>query len=1281
MKSLLIFIIFLIIYMCCLQTVIFLISLLSYKKNKRYLHCRYLAAAVFFMFVFLNGYTFSSWIKAMDLVIQSDTVKQFSAQILPLRRYEIIYLIMQIFVGNLAITAAAFCLFFIIRLLFMRRNQYVEIDDLDMLGKMYHFPWVFVSFFYRTNEDDLTYQVSPRGVVISLWAKRMKYAFMIAEFAEISCLAAAAFCGNEFLNSHALSYGKNWCLLPMVGYILMEQVQFFLTGDDIQEEGSLSGASVKSCDQMEGNIEVLRELYKAEFEKTGALLGTFSDHNVHVVQEGLHDNGLSQGQLDDCDYPELLCMLDNQIREANIQQSAAYQSASIALLNGRSVNIRDQFLGEFLVYLAAYMNVFIAQGKTFLVLCNRARGADRIKEDLERELRRINKLCRVWNVETIRSAETDVGPDILICTYYNLTEYSIIKKRKTFFQSLHGVVMTDGREFCSENIVLKENVFQYLKNLEQKIQYVLISEEDNDTLRTAFEHYIDDELLPFKNDPFPENAQIMVWAEDSGYKIQRNLGIGRAYSPNLGVGIPLSLVAVKHGISKATIVPDKMSGFYTYRDAMIMSSHAVQNYVRSSVNLQQVIRYDTSHYEDQSGIELLILHDSHYNFYNTLWNWIKYGGKSAAMIHIVSPSYMLREYFASNMETLIFQDHDFDALFSCIPSLKRTRLLTLLMKMDGEGVSEEQLMDISRKYRWNYEQVTFLLRDCLKEVMNITQRNHIYDFFQFRSEKTFDFGQDSYRSQTVIQLIDDGVKKRMNDLLKRATVILGNLGEEELPILCEDIYNYCLPDQIISVNGYWNRVIDISDGKVSTEQVMPGERYEYLQASEFFFSSVNVIDECVDQEILDFNLCEAEVERRIYGYWSTNMAVDFQQNGVLKMYDIRDTENAPITVKKQNVPVLQIRMKKKCLGEQEKEVAILMSFMLRELFKTLFPETFCHIFAVMEYEPSNGFWDRVCSESSDMTLEEKMLSILPFKDGKSESRDDYLDFYIVEFSSLEIGMVSSLYANGVKLFQMMEAYLEWYLSGNGGTYLRLGGDVTAPCFAPEKLLEFCHKILPVHKDLKDSVSYQELVDAKYACSFCGKIALFTYHLDEGRYMCRSCREQQMSQKAEIRSLYQRVVDFLTQNYCVEFRKDIHLQLKPSKVIRSKVPSIRKKSIMGYYDAVSHTIWIESGMPRVAVQGVMIRELAVSWQNENIDISKLRLHHLLNANQYLEGHIDYVEIDAMKKMGESQYADYLERTYMEDREGYRRFREYMKTQVEEGSQGTPFELMKKLTEAQ
>lgn len=1275
----------------------------SYSKDLRFFHNRYLVGLFLMLVILFNTFTFSLILMLVDAIINNEALADFWSAVMPERRYEVVYLILMLVLVNVLTMLLTAILFAVIKFVFRNQMYIYDVSKLSFSEQLKHFPWIFTGWVYSENEEDETYQVTDRGFTMSFWAKRMKNAMLILGAAEMIFLLVAVFITSESLANMAVNFVQGWYMLPIGGYLFLEQIQLFLEGDKEFDAGSFGSEEIG--EKWEGRIEALPEIYQEEFAGSKALIKYYAGTDMSVMRDGLAHNSLNNDQLDECDQPEILFLLSNQLKEAGVVQSISFQNSLVALLNGKSINVRDYVQGEFLIYLAVYMNFFISQEKTFLLLCETTQRADQIKEALIESLGKINKIHSIWKVADIDIADSNEEMHILVCSYEDFVNHKLVEKRNDFFRTLSGVVLADVMNFSAQGNVQKELVFTEFEKLKQKIQYVIISHEDNDSLRTAFEYYISDEISAYKNDSMKPNLHVMVWKEESSHKIQRCLGIGDEQSSYMGVSIPLALVGAKYDLPVISVFSNDGKGYHTYNEVMKMEHHEVSKYLGWEIDLEKIIRFDRFSIMERNEIDMFILYDAHYNFYSLLWAWMKYGGLQGTMIHIVSPPYMLREYFADNLEKLIVRNNDYAPIISYQSSLKYSCFLEILIDLSNAGLYEEQLEKKNREYKWGYANVTELLSDCLRHVLSEQEFYNIYECFRFEEQSIFDMSSDRFEKHTLVKLIDENIRKRINDQMAFAKIVTKNNVLEAIPVLNQNIYNHYLRGQIVPINGHMQRIVNVNKGMIFTEQIVTVDKKEYHQCSEFVFSKLKRIDECVDRDIVDFNLYTGEAQRFIYGYWGCNDQLDFVKENAAKLNSICDSHGNPLEVKMSNVHVLEIRMKRSCFGENADKAAFLAAYMFQEIFKTLFPSNHMNLFATVEYNPSEGYWERMMKNTGEMTLEEKIHSVVPFfrpTDSEKQANKDYVRVHVVEFSGLEIGMVTSLYVNRMRMFQIVLSYLSWYLGKGSGaatgpekgtevkessgivpSYLNFGGTGIPACFSAEALVEFCKMLLPTYETQVSNANAPKKIRAEHRCTFCGKPALFTCKLDDQRRMCRSCKQQQIGQRDEIKELYRETVDFLCNTYHIKLRKNIHLRLKSADSIRKKCQISGAGRVLGFYQPSNHELWIEARGPRNAVQDTMIHELSHAWQFDNVNVAKLRRKYKDQYLLFLEGHASYMEVDAMRKLGEVEYANHIERELMarddEYGQGYRMLKDYLEEEEKKGSHHTPYEALKQLIE--
>ena len=191
-----------------------------YDLGERYLHCRYLAAYFILLAVLYNRYTFSYILLLLDQVINFEPFQGFWNVVLPMRRFELVYLVLSFILSNLLLIVITGILFLAVRFLFRRSTQYIDVREMDLPERLRHLPWAATSCFYREDEDEGVFRVTEKGFTMSLWAKWMKYAFFLLGMAEIIFLTVGIFSSSEFYIEHAVTLVQGWYLLPAEGFLL-----------------------------------------------------------------------------------------------------------------------------------------------------------------------------------------------------------------------------------------------------------------------------------------------------------------------------------------------------------------------------------------------------------------------------------------------------------------------------------------------------------------------------------------------------------------------------------------------------------------------------------------------------------------------------------------------------------------------------------------------------------------------------------------------------------------------------------------------------------------------------------------------------------------------------------------------------------------------------------------------------------------------------------------------------------------------------------------------------
>ncbi len=1293
---------------------------LSYGIEKRYLHIRLIVAGVLFALITANAAISTYAILLVDRIINAPFLAPFLNMILPNRSYELIYIVLCNLGLNLVYAIALIIVFWITRIIFRRKYRYIEYRHCIGSERVVHWPWHIVNKFYK--DENGKYTLTSQGFFTGIWVKGMKYVFALIWFAEFAVLYYSILWGSERWNEALLSVSKSVYLLPMLAFFLVEQVQLFLEGPETKEVGTFGTVSIKET--MIGNMASLMYRYREIFSESGVLLYSERGRGSGIDRQGLDSNDLGNQQLNDCNEPGVLAVIANQLRESGVWQNPNYQNAIVSLLNGESINVRDSADGEIVIYLCAYLNFYLSQGYSAIVVCADKSETAAVKSAFETNRNSLKGIGSVWTIceSDVISTLDHVG--LLICTYEELITIDYQKQHEYLASDMFCAIIPNCISLLSHDKIRIETVFSRLKAFPKLSQYIFLSEENNESIRVKIRQYLPEKvsISYYSNDMRVAGTHIMIWKEESFYKPQQVIGIGNAGSPYLGTAFPLALVGARYDLPEINVVPYENRGdTYFFGSARQSNERDIMMYLETGLELNSIIRYSPTEAMRPHDLKMIIIYDTDFNFFNALWRWFKYAGHNGTIIHVVSPFYMMREYFAANFRrrSLLYSNNEYDALLPNNAVLKRTLLAAVLASLADVGMTEDELMNISKKYGWGYSDVAALLQDAILTVRTRKEFHNIYEHFQFEEEKYFDKNHSGFVHRVRIKLTDTYMIAQQKKQISLARMSFRDNEYTELSVLSGNLWNYYLPRQIVGFkNAYYTvESVDTENGIVHTSPAKPTSVPDYFVVCDYAFADWKLVDNCVDTPVLDCNICEATVSKAIYGYISTINGNNFSKDnhpGVNRLND-HDSEYKVITQK--HVPVLELKLLREEFGQSAEDrkstadkAVRLLSVILNGIFRTLFPGTYQNIAAVPDLPIDGALIDHVMHHAFEYSPVEMIRASVPRVNSSEAERDDrFARIFIVEFSCVEYGMVKSFYDNITGILNKAYEYLDWYLasnrvSGSGeetdgltqmikGRYLHYGMDTIPEIFAPEALHSVLRDVLGrtdsetvVEPDEPESVQASDHIKA--VCSFCNREIVFAWQLSDGRCMCAHCHDHQKTQKDEIKRLFLETKSMLESHYHIEFRKDINVRFQSADAIRKAAGGLDNGRIVGFYNHEKRQLWIEARGPSVAVESTIIHELTHGWQHDTLPIKELtatvsKAGGKKRVTLLLEGHAVYVEIEAMREKGETEYARRLENKYKTGTDvyslGFQIVSEYFRGMENQGSHVNSFVKMQKMVD--
>lgn len=1233
---------------------------LAYPANMRHQHIRYILVIV------LLEITVFSWLLSTVLADVADWIIRLKGfafivdRMLPDYSNQLSHIMLSTIILNIMMHGCTVLLCLAVKHLFPKRTMCFR-DPGE------YRPWEFlivpvdkvIRLFFDSADGERS-TLNSRGHCVGKWALGIKWSFVLLGALEMITTTVAIFFSDK-LRGNFVDWDISWYLLPIGGFLLADQVCTALSATPGFERETIevSKPDAQANPQLDEQIVA----YTAEFGASGALLcskklaGTKQDVASITTAPG-------NQQVADCKNGEMLEVLCARIKACGEEDpSNHYQRALADLLDGKHINVCDQLEGEFVIYLAAYLNFSLSRGQTALLLCRNSRDAKRLKEVCCESLRRLNNISSIWNICTATEANCDTPMNLLICSFDELMKLRLLEVRREFSDALKCVIIAHGEWLFAQDSIRIKRLFNEIRTYSSHVQYVLLSETDNDNLRTAMEHYMQGgELLPFDNARCKDHTCVMVWQEEGHFKLQSHIHIGDSSAPYIGTAIPLALAAAKRDVPSTFIIPAENRPDDTYWQRMRSSTRDVKGYLSNHANVSTVIRMDPAEALKPRQLKQLICYDTQYDLINVALGWTQYAGSAGTVLHIVSPPYLLREYFADRFQNdpAVLQDHPVGALVphSCI--MEKSKLAALLVDLRDHGMTEDELLRRSKEYGWKDKTPEALLEECLRCVLPHEKNIDIYEQFSFEQRRRQLHEDGSLVTETFVRLADPQAYNRIIEKTRPAIAQIGLDRRVELTIPAGDITNYYLREQQLVLDGQSYTVENIVGSTLALTQNNDPYAYEYFPVSRFEFVDYQIVDKGLDHSKMDMNIAVAKTKRDIYAYWRSNCGYRISNSSTFTLEHLSDCSE------EKTVSVLEITLPS-ASGADSRKVSATLAFILNDLFKTLFPHSHQNLFAVIRGDNTFDKLTKAIESTETPDRETIVTSLIPFTVSQTPKQRTESTIYIVEFSCLEHGMISALYMNRERILRTVQDYLRWYLSANEqsgstvsrrGTELLFGGATIPSVLAPDALLKVLDQMIGIQKSVIPQMPtpVETDIDFSNTCSFCGRNALVMRQYNDGRKICNMCYDHRVVDRDEIRQMLQSAKQIMDKEYGIRSFQNIHISFKSADEIRHKTNAPRDERRLGFYDHQKKLLLLESGGPSVPVYAMLIHELIRSWQYTNLPIPLLRRLRQFHKDeqllqQLLEGHASLVELETLRIQNENDYADRLEKMLLKRTDGY------------------------------
>lgn len=1124
------------------------------------------------------------------------------------------------------------------------------------------------ALFYEVRDDRA--MLTPSNYNMGRWISAMRKGFgllLLAQslFIGIYIQLNWTFLGEDFFPRLI----KSLYMLPVLSYVLLHQVELFLAADRTRDDILTDTEEIGMIQQ--GDFSGLATMYQTLFGES-ALIASYKGSGKGEIRESLF-SGVRAEQKKRVTCPELLEALCRNV-ECITAPTPPYINGLVDLINGHNVAAFDTPWGEFDPYYLSYIQHKLTLGHTALVLCDTKLQVQRMMTRLRAVFTKLNVVNPVWRICDIEH-QVDGKSDILVCTEEEFLTNPLNEYYPDFNRKLSMVVMLDPYGLLCREHAFSSRVFNFFTG--RPIQYVFYVPENNTDIRYQLQERIGCSEIQLREKSHSKStAHLLFWRSDAVYKTQ--LAISDRLYDDFGIAYTLAVIAGKHDVDAVNILAPESVPLQTYYHLVTQKycTELLEDYIKThSINMSTVIRNNDYSVAEPAQLNFCIVYDELNNLLDVAQTWLSYGGAASSMLHVVSAPYMLRDYMASNITTLLAETTGMQMLVPKSALGQKVPAMALLLRT-RRGVHCRDILQFAKEQQIQSDRLEHILEKALELVFGPAHHYSVYGSFSFAEAEIPEF--DTGYSYTVtVTLINSAMYKKLCEMTEEFVRLTGP-QTEVLPIHKMDVYNHFLPRQQVVFGGQRYRISTITDTNVqvfSEGTVVADLQYTPLYDIEQLVRTDTPMPPVPKNDKVVMSYFEATVTRKITGYYAHPGMLDLTNKKVTHLETLTD----PILETK-TVPCLQLEFKYS-LKDGSDKVANTLCFLLKGALATFLPKNYKDLLVfsrldmdkvrlgVPFVEDTGLLPDPIPSDMIRIfdtvePVDPAICKLIPQVAAGADvhpNTENKLYIYITQFSVLDTGALTAIAEDLDRILGTVLKYLCWSGTQAAGKpeYLRFGYEDVPGIFNTADTA-FC---LPNYFDSVPDSNKKKADEVTLTgtdiihCSFCGKPVSVSYtKIDDGRIMCPECRSHVTNSRNEIKVMLQQGIDMLQKYYGITLPSGIKVKFKSASAIRKRSGHSSGR-VLGFYDLRRREIWVERNGPEPCVFSTLVHELTHSWQHVNIN---------MNANlSFIEGHTSYVEVECLKLRKQDAYARFLDECLMrandEYGEGYRYWKSFMSTE--------------------
>ncbi len=621
----------------------------------------------------------------------------------------------------------------------------------------------------------------------------------------------------------------------------------------------------------------------------------------------------------------------------------------------KSILIDGNLMSTLGIAILYYMDLMLARGENFLILCTDDQAAEEYTVYIKARLNKIHYAGSLWTVRGPSEAQSSGDCDVLILTAEEILSMRMGTANALFSKDLKHFLVLDTAEILGQQPDLITTAIRMLNSSHRDLNFIFLCCGIPLQLPSSLERILNCpsgmlDVVYMGNGM--RDYDVYIWNTEnrkSSLIPQEKLINKQLDNTNLSLPFSLAVDVFRQGELPLYICSDTLPLHQAIRSGQ--NAPALRLLLGGNEKQNAFFRELTVNHENSASV---IWEDAQCNLPYTLRNAFSFA-RDHGIIHIISRPYLLREFFISRFANesynLINERSYFNALTSSFTDTPYTASINILMEAASrEGIDRKRLILLASGFLPR-EKLTIrnILYWCRNNLIGYMATNPLEQDFEIREEAPFlhnQFVRQPYIHLINHRLLDHPVSGSMKRAMLRIQA-LTDITEHMLWFGADSIDQRYLVNQGILYNHTLYTIQHIDHGKGIISAVQAEESLktapDYVQTRIYDpqdlrqetapISGLNQISSSVALLQVHAWTC-SKMQVYTTGYFAIShdlpSPVLFDKN---TPYHSFDQNRAPRILSNARFFILSIYHP----DNSRNRITCLLSVLLNELFKTFFP--------------------------------------------------------------------------------------------------------------------------------------------------------------------------------------------------------------------------------------------------------------------------------------------------------------------------------------------------------